>query len=287
MHVSPRTTWGRGAVLGGWVALMDGSGAGATLPAARDQVSEARPRGASKTGLGWQSRGAACIVSRMRRAVPVLVLLTFFGCSGEEPAVPTQGEIVTPPFEVRGEGEGLLLVWFDEGGQHTASRRSEIPEAHRAMVRVDDLTLAPEQGLDPSLVYVADLSSPGEEGRYTVRRIPRESFEAQIEVATGPTEVAETGAGAEGAGGAEVIIYGASWCSACRSTAAFLREQNVPFVERDIEREPGARQAMMEAAQAAGVSPNGIPVIDFSGEIITGFNRARLQRAIERSRTTI
>ncbi|MBZ0120442.1 MAG: hypothetical protein K8H88_25850, partial [Sandaracinaceae bacterium] len=49
------------------------------------------------------------------------------------------------PFEVRGEAEGLLLVWYDEQGPHTATRRSEVPEAQRAFVRVDDLSLPPEQ----------------------------------------------------------------------------------------------------------------------------------------------
>lgn len=223
--------------------------------------------------------------SALLRALLALALLA---CGEEAAVVPAQGEVVTPPFEVAGEAEGLLLVWFDEEGPHVAARRSEIPEAHRARVRVDDLGLEEDRALDPSLVYVADLSRAGAGGRYEVRRMPREAFDALVDRAGAVADEPEVAA-AEPAGDADadVIIYGASWCGACRSTARFLRERGVPFVERDVEREPGARQAMQAAARAAGVSPTGIPVIDFRGEIITGFDRAALERAIDRGRAPI
>lgn len=216
----------------------------------------------------------------MRQALPYVVAIAVAlsgGCS-EEDAVPAEGEVVTPPFTVAGEAEGLLLVWFDEDGSHVASRRSDIPEANRGMVRVDDLSLPPDQGLDPSLVYVADLGRAGEGGAYTVRRMPRDAFEDAVDEASGGDEPTAVADGQDP--DADVIIYGASWCGACRSTAAFLRQRDVAFVERDIEREPGARQAMLEAARAAGVSPSGIPVIDFRGTIIAGFDQPALERAI-------
>ncbi len=214
--------------------------------------------------------------------------LSILACGGEDAlsGVPPEGELTTPPFEVRGEAEDLLLVWFDDEGLHTASRRSEIPEAHRAMVRVDDLSLPPEERLDPELVYVADLRR-AEGGSYPVRRMPRATFDARVSEASGrPTEPAtaadEPGepAPAQADASAGVVLYGASWCSACRSAAAFLRSRNVEFVERDVEREPGAREAMLRAAQRAGVRPNGIPVIDFRGRVIQGFDRGALERAI-------
>ncbi len=215
----------------------------------------------------------------MTRVALAFVLL--LGCN-EASGAAVEGA-TQAPFEVRGDASGLLLVWFDEEGQHTAASRDEIPEARRELVRVDDLDLAPEARLDPSQVWVADLREAGEDGRYAVRAMPRDELEAHLAAATTP-EPSEAEA-AEG--DADVIVYGASWCSACRSTEAFLRERNVPFVERDIERDPGARQAMLEAARAAGVQTNGIPVIDFRGEIITGFDRGALERAIARGRTPI
>lgn len=184
----------------------------------------------------------------------------------------SEGALVEPPFEVKGEVEGLLLGWFDAEGLHTAERRADVPEGRREMVRVQDLRVGPDAQLDPSRVYVADLREAGPDGRYPVRLVSRASFDAEVE-------------GAQRVRG-EVVIYGASWCGACRSAAAFLRERGVAFVERDVEREPGAREAMQEAAEAAGVRPSGIPVIDFGGRIIQGFDRGALERAIAASSST-
>lgn len=221
----------------------------------------------------------------MRVLVSTLALVAV-ACSSEPEAVdieaiPDEGEIVTPPFEVAGDADGLLLVWFDDEGQHTAATRDDIPPEHRDRVRVEDLSS--EDELDPGLVYVADMRQPGAGGAYEVRRMPRDAFEEAIAEASGSAEGAVAALDPD----ADVVLYGASWCSACRGAAAYLREQQVPFVERDIEQEPGARQAMMEAAQRAGIRPSGIPVIDFRGEVIAGFDRGALSRAIERSRAAL
>ena len=224
----------------------------------------------------------------MRSALPPLVaLLPALSLACSEPQeTPTaeeaqaEGALVEPPFEVRGEADDLVLTWYDAEGPHLAERRSDIPEEHRAQVRVDSLQLAPEER-DPAHVYVADLRVE-QDGRYPVRRYSREAFDAIVERAMGvqaaPTEAT---AGALG----DVVIYGASWCSACRAAASHLRRRGVPFEEKDIERDPGARAEMQRKAQAAGVRPSGIPVIDFRGTILTGFDQRRIDRLIEQSRT--
>lgn len=197
--------------------------------------------------------------------------------------------VTQPPFSVRGEAEGLLLVWYDDEGPHTAPRRSAIPEAHRSRVRVDDLSAPPDERLDPAYVYVADLSQPGRDGRYPVERIARDAFDTEVARARGSEVAAQEQAEAPPAIDAnhDVVVYGASWCSACRGAARFLRERGIPFVERDIEREPNARKAMLRAARAAGVTPRGIPVIDFRGRVIPGFDRSALERAIRETGDTI
>lgn len=225
-----------------------------------------------------------------RLACAVLGGLLIACGSGEAPEeVPTEGVEVAPPFAVRGDAEGLLLTWFDADGTHVAERRGGVPEEHRHYVRVDDLNRPPEERLDPAYVYVADLREAGEGGAYAVRQVPRETFDARVTSAQTP-ERPETDLAAveEYPGGgtptapldADIVIYGASWCSACRAAESYLRGRGIPFVERDIEREPGARQAMMEAAERAGVSPTGIPVIDVGGRVLQGFNREALDRAI-------
>ena len=229
----------------------------------------------------------------MRRAPSLLLLLAVSAAcpQADAPEAATdeaaEGAPAEPPFEVRGEAEDLVLTWYDEEGPHLAERRSDIPEEHRARVRVDSLRLAPEER-DPAHVYVADLRAE-EDGRYPVRRYSREAFDALVEEAMGvaddsaSTQVAGSTQG--GAASGEVVIYGASWCSACRAAAAHLRRRGVPFEEKDIERDPGARAEMQRKARAAGVSPSGIPVIDFRGTLLTGFDQRRIDRLIERSAT--
>ena len=239
---------------------------------------------------------------RMALALALAATLPLaLGCDDEEddaaatgdiadtPELDLEGEAATPPFDVKGDCEGLLLVWFDDDGPHTAESRDEIPDAHRERVRVDSLRLAPEERLDPAFVYLADLRAPGEGGSFAVRKVRREAFEALLDRAAGVEVAAVEGEGASGAAGsgagaanADVIIYGADWCGACRSAAGFFREHDVAFVEKNIERDPQAQSEMQAKCRRAGVSPSGIPVIDFRGTILTGFDPGRLESLIQR-----
>jgi glutaredoxin len=216
----------------------------------------------------------------MRHALLALVVTTLVACGGgttsNESQSDERGEVVRPPFEVSGAAEGLVLTWYDESGPHVASSRAEIPTERRAEVRVDSLEIAPDDR-DPDHVFVADLRSADEHGDYAVRRLPRDTFEEHVTALVASTH---TG-GSEGSG--DVIVYGASWCGACHEAEAFLRARGIAFVERDIERDPGAREAMQQAASAAGIPTTSIPIIDFRGTIIRGFDQAALERAIRES----
>lgn len=221
---------------------------------------------------------------RMRARNVSVWLLTLAGlasCGSPAPSPPgadhevDRGEVVTAPFAVRGSAEGLLLTWFDEEGAHTAGNRAAIPAERRGEVRVDSLEVAPEER-DPDHVFVADLRTADEDGNYTVRRLTRDAFEARVSgfiaAARGETGTASTGA--------DVVIYGAEWCHACSEAQAFLRARNIPFVERDIERDAGAREEMSRRAAQAGIPSTSIPIIDFRGTMIQGFDRDAIERAI-------
>jgi glutaredoxin len=187
---------------------------------------------------------------------------------------PEAGEAVTPPFAVQGELDGLLIVWFDKDGSHTAKRRSDIPESQRAEVRVDSLGIAPDKRLDPDHVYVADLRAPAADGRYAVRKQTRVWFDARVD-AQKPAPAA-----ADEVASADVTIYKASWCGACKAAASYLRSRNVSFVEKDVEKDAGANGEMMRKAHAAGQNPRGVPVIDFHGHLLMGFDQGALDRLI-------
>ncbi len=215
------------------------------------------------------------------RRLSTLLVLTLLACGGDREEAPVAvegatteasgGAVVAPPFAVRGNAEGLLLVWFDAEGPHTATSRLEIPAERRGEVRVESLDLDHAENADPDAVYVADLRSADEHGAYTVRRMSRTDFDARIDAF-----VAEARSGR----GADVVVFGASWCGACRQAEAYLRERNVPFVERDIEEDPAAAADMRARAAAAGLHPTGIPVIDVRGRILLGFDPEALDAAL-------
>lgn len=191
-----------------------------------------------------------------------------------------EGEVVRPPFGVHGDADGLLLVWFDAEGVHTAKSRTEIPLDRREHVRVDALTVAPEDRLDPDWIYLADLRAPSEDGSYPVRRVRRSAFDRAIENAATKLETVLPSSD-------DVIVYGASWCGACRAAERYLRERGVPFVEKDIEKDERARRELSEKARRAGVSASGIPVIDVGGTLLQGFDRGALDRLLAKRPRTL
>jgi glutaredoxin len=106
--------------------------------------------------------------------------------------------------------------------------------------------------------------------------VSREAFESALTKPPTP-EPAVAAAKDEG-----VIIYGASWCGACRQAAGYLRQKNVPFVEKDIEKEPGARSEMQAKAKAQGLQTSGIPVIDVHGTLLGGFSPGQIDALLSR-----
>lgn len=177
-----------------------------------------------------------------------------------------------PPFAIAGECEDLLLVWYDAEGLHTATKRSEIPEPRRAQVRVDSLRVAPEARLDADHVYVADLRNAGADGQYAVKKATRDWFDGQVDrEKPAPPPVSAN----------DVVLYSAAWCGACKAAASFMRQKHVAFTEKDIEKDPAAAAEMRRKASSKGMTPRGVPVIDFRGELMMGFDQQRLSRLID------
>ena len=52
---------------------------------------------------------------------------------------------------------------------------------------------------------------------------------------------------------AKVTVYGATWCSACKSLEASLRSRGIPFEQVDIDENPGAFAIAKKAAGANAV----------------------------------
>src|SRR5512139_2764036 len=159
------------------------------------------------------------------------ITVASLGCDagGSGPAAgAAEAPLVDPPFAIGPGAADLLFTYFDAEGPHTVGRLEDVPEAHREAVAVRSLSLAPDARPAAGQVFVADLRAPGSNGRYAVRLVPREDFDRRVDEAAG-----RGAAPAVPAASGEVVIYGASWCGACRSAAAFLRSEGVAFQEKD------------------------------------------------------
>lgn len=75
---------------------------------------------------------------------------------------------------------------------------------------------------------------------------------------------------------AQVVVYTTAWCGYCKQAKAWLAQRNIPFVEKDVEKDQGAAMELAQKAAAARVRPGGVPVIDFRGSLVLGFDKRRL-----------
>lgn len=74
----------------------------------------------------------------------------------------------------------------------------------------------------------------------------------------------------------QVTLYTAVWCGFCHAVKDYLDKLGVSYVEKDVEKDPGAGQ---EAVTKSG--QRGIPVVDIAGDIITGFDRPKIDQALK------
>ena len=74
-----------------------------------------------------------------------------------------------------------------------------------------------------------------------------------------------------------VTIYGASWCAFCHAAKDYLDKLNIKYSYHDVDAEP---EAGVEAVTKSG--QRGIPVIDIDGTIIIGFDRPKIDFALNK-----
>lgn len=72
-----------------------------------------------------------------------------------------------------------------------------------------------------------------------------------------------------------VIVYSADWCAFCHAAKDYLKGKGVDFTEKNIESDPAYAQESVEKSGQMG-----IPVLDINGQIIVGFDRPRIDAAL-------
>jgi glutaredoxin-like YruB-family protein len=73
-----------------------------------------------------------------------------------------------------------------------------------------------------------------------------------------------------------VKIYTTSTCPWCKKTKEFLKKNKIKFKEINVELNEKAAREMVEKSGQMGV-----PVIDIEGEIVVGFDEAKLKKLLK------
>lgn len=73
-----------------------------------------------------------------------------------------------------------------------------------------------------------------------------------------------------------IKIYSTPSCPYCHQAKDFLKEHNIEFEDVNVAEDEKARDEMIEKSGQMGV-----PVIDIDGEIIVGFDKAKLSELLK------
>lgn len=112
---------------------------------------------------------------------------------------------------------------------------------------------------------------------------------AKLEAATAKARAMPTGPAGETqvfVASSGVVLYGTSWCGACKAARAWLDAHHVPFTSRDVEADPMAAVELATKAAARGLTVRGVPVIDVGGDLQLGFEPNALARATKKAGLT-
>jgi glutaredoxin 3 len=73
-----------------------------------------------------------------------------------------------------------------------------------------------------------------------------------------------------------IIIYSTPTCHFCHLAKDFFTENNIPFTDYNVAEDSEKRTEMMDKTGQMGV-----PVIDIDGDIVIGFNEAKIKELLE------
>lgn len=75
----------------------------------------------------------------------------------------------------------------------------------------------------------------------------------------------------------QITIYSTTWCAFCKTEKQYLDKLGIAYVEKDIEADKAAYEELMTKN---GGAFQGVPVTDIAGELVLGFDRAKIDAAI-------
>lgn len=78
-----------------------------------------------------------------------------------------------------------------------------------------------------------------------------------------------------------VTIYSTTWCAFCATEKQWMDKLGVKYISKNIEDDQDANDELLKKLDG---NFQGVPVTDINGEIILGFDRPRLQAALDKNK---
>ena len=214
-------------------------------------------------------------------AVSSLLLLSLMvmGCPDTQPPESKIAAETFAKIRIHPENKNLLLTYLQADGSFaTVDAIDRVPEKAREQVIVVDTHLSPEQRNSGQVLYVADLTQPAEDGSYPYSLVSRFKFERDLmrdpAAASGvlPPECQALVASPSD----KVLLYKTDWCGVCKAAESFLRDHDIPYLAKDVEKDPQAQRELACKALKAQKRLSGVPVLDVGGQLMLGFDANRL-----------
>ncbi|MFB6226159.1 MAG: glutaredoxin family protein [Candidatus Paceibacteria bacterium] len=73
-----------------------------------------------------------------------------------------------------------------------------------------------------------------------------------------------------------VTVYSTPTCPYCKKVKTYLDENDIDYEDYDVSENQEKQQEMIDKSDQMGV-----PVIDIDGEIIVGFDKNKIEQALE------
>jgi len=73
-----------------------------------------------------------------------------------------------------------------------------------------------------------------------------------------------------------VTVYSTPSCTYCQMSKQFFKDNNVEYTDHDVSQDDAMRNEMVEKSGQMGV-----PVIEIDGQIVVGFDEAKLKELLE------
>ena len=174
--------------------------------------------------------------------------------------------------------QNILYSWFEQNVPKTTTDITKIPDKYKKSVRVQDLKVTPDKR-DPSLIFIADLTSKNKDGSYKVKTLKRSEYEQKRHPEISDQSNKKKSAAVKLT--KPVILYATHYCPHCKHARKWLLQNHIPFKEIDVDKDMAAVARLQKMGQSQGVSTSGVPIFEINGRLIPGFSPEAILQALK------